>query len=68
MLKHEVAKKLFGRTFESNVCIFCGSNKTNPEDFDDDLSRKEWEISHLCQACQDDIFGKEDEDYFTIKG
>ena len=41
-------------------CPFCGK-KINPEtEFKDDLSKKEFEISGMCQACQDNIF-KEDE-------
>lgn len=37
------------------VCPFC-SNKINFEDFKDALSKKEYGISGLCQACQDEIF------------
>ena len=38
-------------------CVFCRSEKTQPEDFRDDCSRKEWNISHICQKCQDFTFG-----------
>lgn len=44
---------------ENNQCAFCGSDKTKPEDFRDELSRKEYEISGICQRCQDDIFNEE---------
>jgi hypothetical protein len=30
--------------------------------FRDDLSRKEYQISGMCQRCQDDIFGADEED------
>jgi predicted Zn-ribbon and HTH transcriptional regulator len=38
-------------------CPFCKSTKLQPEDFRDELSRKEFRISGLCQKCQDDMFG-----------
>ena len=37
-------------------CPFC-QKIVNPESFRDDLSRKEFEISGLCQGCQDEMFG-----------
>jgi hypothetical protein len=46
---------------ENHQCAFCGSEKIKPEDFRDDLSRKEYSISALCQQCQDGIFGIGDE-------
>ncbi len=39
----------------TGLCI-CGSDKTKPEDFRDDISRKEYAISQLCQNCQDSVF------------
>lgn len=36
-------------------CPFCKIG-INPEDFRDDLSRKEFSISGLCQKCQDEVF------------
>lgn len=52
-------KKTFGRTMEEPFCVICGSERINPEDFRDDLSRKEFEISHMCQKCQDSVFETE---------
>ena len=53
-------KKAFGRSStearEKGVCVTCG-NKIKMEDFKDRLSIKEYEISGLCQKCQDDTFG-----------
>ncbi len=54
-----VSQNLFGRKESDGLCITCGSDKVNPEDFRDDLSRKEFTISHICQKCQDEIFEKE---------
>lgn len=43
------------KALEDNRCPDCkqpfGSN------FRDDASRREWEISGLCQRCQDRVFG-----------
>ena len=40
-------------------CPTCGLPTSN--DFKDELSRREYEISGLCQDCQDDVFGKDEE-------
>jgi len=54
------AKKAFGRSpaeaKEKGVCVTCG-NKIKMGDFKDRISIKEYEISGLCQKCQDDTFG-----------
>jgi len=42
---------------EKNRCPFC-KKEINMEDFRDNLSRKEYSISGLCQDCQDEFFGK----------
>ena len=50
-----------GRSFaiKANMCIGrplgCGKPVNG---FTNDISRKEYTISGLCQACQDNIFGK----------
>lgn len=41
---------------EMNLCPFCQVAITEA-DFRDELSRKEWSISGLCQGCQDEVFG-----------
>ena len=38
------------------VCVMCGKEVTE-DSFRDDLSKKEFTISGLCQSCQDEIFG-----------
>jgi len=54
------AKKAFGRSpteaKKKNVCVFCGK-EIKMEDFKDQLSIKEYEISGLCNKCQNDTFG-----------
>ena len=56
--KEEMAFKLFGRSrtlaIAGNGCVKCGESAV---DFRDEISRKEFGISGLCQPCQDGIFG-----------
>lgn len=37
-------------------CPFCGA-PIDPNCFRDELSKREFEISGLCQSCQDEMFG-----------
>jgi len=55
---NNIAINVFGRSRTDLVCVTCGSRKISPEDFRDDLSRKEFAISRMCQECQDSVFGK----------
>jgi CRISPR/Cas system-associated protein Cas10 (large subunit of type III CRISPR-Cas system) len=56
----EKARDVIGR-FEAlpdprnATCVWCGSHITG---FRDDISRREYIISHLCQKCQDGVFDK----------
>ena len=54
-------KKVFGMSQteakEQYICVCC-HNEIKDEDFRDDISRKEYDISGLCQKCQDDTFGE----------
>jgi len=49
-------EQTMGRTtaIKSDTCATCGKPATQ---FKDDLSRREYTISGMCQACQDEIFG-----------
>ena len=38
------------------VCVTCPS-AIEEDDFKDDLSKKEYSISGMCQECQDSVFG-----------
>ena len=53
-----IAKAMFGMTVseakEKAVCVIC---KGDASSFRDELSRKEYTISGLCQKCQDKTFG-----------
>ena len=61
--KEETAFRLFGRSrmlaIAGKGCVKCGESAA---DFRDELSRKEYGISGLCQSCQDGIFGVSEED------
>lgn len=53
----------FGRDGSDGCCVTCGSDKTQPDDFKDDLSRKEFGISNMCQRCQDGVFEARHEEF-----
>jgi len=60
--KEEMAFQLFGRS--PSVCKAGGQGVKCGEFglwFRDELSRKEFGVSALCQSCQDGIFGVEEE-------
>ena len=40
-------------------CPYCG-HEIDINEFRDDLSRHEYQLSGLCQACQDEFFGGKD--------
>lgn len=48
-------EKSFGRTthIESDTCTMCGGEA---KEFKDELSRREYTISGMCQKCQDKTF------------
>jgi len=58
-LVDKLAVKLGGRTQEEaanqGFCVTCASPIRG---FRDELSKKEYRISGMCQACQDSVFGK----------
>lgn len=47
-----VGNKKATQNVKAQLCIFC-SKTVNEEDFKDKLSKREYEISGFCQACQD---------------
>lgn len=55
--KEELALQLFGRSaslaMAGQSCVACGGRA---DKFRDELSRREYKISGLCQKCQDDVF------------
>ena len=40
---------------EEGVCVTCGEEASK---FRDEVSEREYQISGMCQSCQDDAFGK----------
>ena len=50
--------ELRNKSVKARKCAFCGTS-INLNSFRDDLSRKEFSISGLCQKCMDSVFGKE---------
>ena len=48
---------------EEGNCLTCDDAKgIKATSFRDDVSRKEYAISAMCQSCQDDVFGHEEPD------
>lgn len=41
-------------------CVFGNDGKTHSMEFVDALSRKEFQISGMCQTCQSEFFGRGD--------
>ena len=57
---NEIAKALFpeeAARVEAGQCAFDAEHDVRPETFRDELSRKEFGISGMCQKCQDETFG-----------
>jgi uncharacterized CHY-type Zn-finger protein len=46
------------KAMDEGRCPFC-QKPINMADFRDELSRREYEISGICQECQDETFGDE---------
>lgn len=55
----DLSEKAFGKSqteaMKKKECVFCHA-EIKPEDFRDELSRKEYAISGICQKCQDEVF------------
>ena len=49
------------KTITEGYCVSCGNEGIVAASFRDDLSKKEYAISGMCQSCQDDVFGVEEE-------
>ena len=56
-------KQIFGidrpHSIMTKMCVFCGKPALDV-DFRDEISRREFAISGICQSCQDQVFGGED--------
>jgi len=53
----EMFAEMRRRAKTTGCCASCGNKNLQ---FRDEVSRKEYTISLLCQACQDTVFGLED--------
>ena len=55
----KLGRSLFGRSRKQSAdeqsCICCGESA---KVFRDEVSRKEFELSRLCQSCQDSVFDR----------
>ena len=53
----DMTKELFGRgrkvAMDNQMCVICGDDANH---FTDELSRREYGISGMCQSCQDGVF------------
>jgi hypothetical protein len=58
-LQEEIGMDWFGRSVTlakaGNQCVSCGKIAN---EFRDERSRKEYNISCMCQTCQDEVFGQ----------
>ena len=54
-------QKIFAKdrpaTIMAGSCMTCDTTDIVEADFTDDLSIKEYQISGLCQSCQNEVFG-----------
>jgi hypothetical protein len=57
-----LAMEIWGRPVPRDGFCVCHGEPVDMASFRDDLSRKEFRISKLCQVGQDDFFGAGDED------
>ena len=59
----DMTKELFGRgrkvAMDNQMCVICGGDANH---FEDELSRREYGISGMCQGCQDGVFKVDNED------
>lgn len=51
-----LTEKMFGRKITKSACVTCGNTQVTKIDFKDDPSWKEFDISGMCQKCQDSVF------------
>ena len=53
----KLARSAFGRTrteaLDQEICVMCSGEA---KEFKDEISKKKYEISALCQKCQDEVF------------
>jgi hypothetical protein len=56
----EIGEKSFGITHSEatlySLCVFC-KKKVDPTKMSTDKHKREWEISRICEPCQNETFG-----------
>lgn len=52
----ELSYQIVGRHVRENECKTCGQQINKTLDFRDELSKREYEISGMCQKCQDSVY------------
>lgn len=58
-MNRQIIKALFPKAIENidaGKCAFC-EKEIKDEEFKNEESKKEFEISGLCQQCQDEVYG-----------
>jgi hypothetical protein len=57
--QEDISMKFFGRSVSlakaGNQCVCCGKLAI---EFRDEISKREYRISSLCQTCQDEVFAQ----------
>ena len=57
--QEDISMAFFGRSVSlakaGNQCVCCGKLAT---EFRDEISKREYHISSLCQKCQDEVFAE----------
>ena len=48
---------------DEGKCPFCGKVIDPEKEFRDELSKREFKISGLCQKCQDEVFTEPEEEW-----
>lgn len=62
MIKNVAANLIYGRDFPTIGTCVCHGNPVTENDFRNEISKKEYLISRLCQKGQDEIFGNPTDD------
>ena len=62
MIKNVAANLIYGRDFPTIGTCVCHGNPVTENDFRNEISKKEYLISRLCQQTQDTVFGSTDND------
>lgn len=61
-MRERPVDKIFRKAAQDKAegnCPFCGKAIHPNQEFRDEISKREYKISGLCQDCQDKFFGKE---------